>query len=105
MGRGGKMTKQNETGSGKQKRNGDRELWLHVEQARSGEGKVGNIVQVRKEENNKAERNLKKTGRKRERRRRINSILSVHHVSLTLPVDPGPAHMSAHQCAYVSTIT
>lgn len=30
---------------------------------------------------------------------------SVHHVSLSLPVDPQPEHMSALQSAYVSTIT
>ena len=68
-----------------------------MEQARTEEWKVGRVIE------RIAEGKVKEN--REERRRRINSIFSVHHVSLTLPVDPGPAHMSAHQCAYVSTIT
>lgn len=64
------------------------------------------MLSFKMKKNSTAERKLKQ-GRKekRERSGRINSIFAVHRVSLTLPVDPGPVHMSAHLCAYVSTIT
>ena len=45
-----------------------------------------------------AERNPEENRKeKRKRGEELILFLSAHHVSLTLPVDPGPAHMSAHQ--------
>lgn len=77
-----------------------------MEETKAVEEKVGRTMhKVKSEKIILAVGKLKENGRKKERRRGINSIFSVHHVSLTLPVDPGPAHMSAQQCAYVSTIT
>lgn len=81
---------------------------LSSDEARTGERNVVNAVhQVENLKNNRAERDPKQNrkGKKRKKNGRINSIFSVHHVSLILPVDPGPVHMSARLHAYVSTIT
>lgn len=57
-----------------------------MEQATTGQVEVGNIIgkgrKLKKNKNNKV-------------KERINSDFSVHHVSLNLPVDPRPVHMSA----------
>lgn len=50
-------------------------------------------------------RKQKKHKEKRKGAEELIVFFAVHRVSLTLPVDPGPVHMSAHLCAYVSTIT
>lgn len=50
-------------------------------------------------------RKQKKNKEKRKGAEELIVFFEVHRVSLTLPVDPGPVHMSAHSCAYVSTIT
>lgn len=47
----------------------------------------------------------RKNKEKRKGAEELIELFAVHRVSLTLPVDPGPVHMSAHLRAYVSTIT
>lgn len=54
-----------------------------------------------KEERQKQKKNTEKTKGAEE----LIAFFAVHRVSLTLPVDPRPVHMSAHLCAYVSAIT
>lgn len=65
-------------------------------QQRLGKAKSGALCTMSKG------RKLKKNQQNKKGKERINGLFSVHHVSLTLPVDPRPAHMSApvHICFY-----
>lgn len=67
-----------------------------------------NVVQrVENERHGAAEERRKQKNNKEKSKggEELIVFFGVHHVSLTLPVDPGPVHMSAHLCAYVSAIT
>lgn len=69
----------------------------------------GNIVhRAEKKADNTAEEETKKENRKKKKRR--GGELIVFFFQCTMYPSPslwtqGPAHMSAHQCAYVSAIT
>lgn len=80
----------------------DQRVWLQM--ALRWE-KCGSVRQKTKEGAADERRKQKKNEENRKGAEELIVFFAVHRVSLTLPVDPGPVHMSAHLCAYVSTIT